>query len=400
MIFILFGFFVFEKADAGVGDNISGWTWSENIGWISFNNTTGGGTTNYGVNINPSTGIFSGYAWSENIGWITFNESELSGCPVSPCRAWLDSSNNVQGWSRALAYGGGWDGWIKMSDGTYGVNVDLTNGDFHGWAWSDMVIGWISFNSTDAGAGGAAYKVVLDLSKFNRPPTAINLSVDDPNAADYCGITGYPPVRVHWQFSDLDSGDSQSAYQIQVDDNSDFSSLLVDTGKISNSSQSFLIGPSYPTLSWNATYYWRLKVWDSKDTSSTDWIVYQDNVPPLESFTTASHSYPYPNFTFSPQNPAIGEVVTFIDNSKCYSSPGNTEYNCSTGGSISYLWDFGNGQTSTTKGDVTTTYATAGPKTVRLTITDNNLTPAGSCDTTRQVTVALPFPEWEEIPPF
>ena len=81
IIFVVFGFFIFGKVNAGTTDNVSGWAWSENIGWISFNNTTGGGTTNYGVNINPSTGVFSGYAWSENIGWIDFGP--ISGFNVS-----------------------------------------------------------------------------------------------------------------------------------------------------------------------------------------------------------------------------------------------------------------------------------------------------------------------------
>jgi len=66
--FVVFGFLVFSIAKAGIADNVSGWAWSENIGWISFNNTTGGGTTNYGVDIDSSTGIFSGDAWSEHIG--------------------------------------------------------------------------------------------------------------------------------------------------------------------------------------------------------------------------------------------------------------------------------------------------------------------------------------------
>jgi len=43
-------------------------------------------------------------------------------------------------------------------------------GDFHGWAWSDKVIGWISFNSSDSGAGGASYKVSIEIS--NQPPVA------------------------------------------------------------------------------------------------------------------------------------------------------------------------------------------------------------------------------------
>jgi len=113
-IFLTISFLVFlisGKTIAGTGDNVSGWAWSENVGWISFNcynDYNGDGaledhcsSSNYGVRINPSTKVFSGYTWSENIGWITFNESELSECPVSPCRAWFDPSNNVHDWARA-----------------------------------------------------------------------------------------------------------------------------------------------------------------------------------------------------------------------------------------------------------------------------------------------------------
>jgi hypothetical protein len=399
-LFAVFCFLFAGEVKAGTEHNVSGWAWSENIGWISFNNTSGGGggSVDYGVNIG-SDGIFSGYAWSENIGWISFNQSELSGCPSGVCRAEVNLSNHeVSGWARALAYGDGWEGWIRLRDTNYGVwidtNVNPAEAEFRNWAWSDMVIGWISFNCSNQGVCGTSnYKVITSLI-FNQPPSATNLSVDPPNSTDYCGITGYPLVRLKWQFSD--PGDSQSAYQIQVATSSGFSPLVLDTGKITGptgQSQAFVIQSPYPTLSWNTTYYWRLKVWDSQDTPSTDWIVYP------ESFTTASHSYPYPDFTLPPQNPAIGEVVTFTDKSKCYSSPGNTEDNCSTSGSISYLWDFGNGQFSTTKGNATTTYTTTGPKTVRLTIIDNSLTPPDDCDTTRQVTIALPLPEYKEVPP-
>jgi len=387
--FVVFGFFIFGEAKAGSTDNVSGWAWSENIGWINFNGS------NYGVNINPSTGVFSGYAWSENIGWIDFGP--ISGFPEAPnYGAKMDlTTGKVTGWAKAVAGGttgsGGWDGWIKMSDGTYGLNVDLTNGDFHGGAWSDMVIGWLSFNSTDPGAGGAAYKVVLDLSTFNQPPTAINLSVDDPNAADYCGITGYPPVRVRWQFSDSDSGDSQSAYQIQVDDNSDFSSLLVDTDKISNSSQSFLIGPPYPTLSWNATYYWRLKVWDSKDNPS-GWVVYQNNISPPESFTT-THAWPYIDFSWNPPSPVVDELTQFTDESEVYGGATKS----------SWFWEFpadwlystsSNSSSQNPKGKFTT----SGQKTVYLTVTDSD---NFSCRDKNSIPlgVLLPLPEWREVPP-
>ncbi|KKQ32523.1 MAG: hypothetical protein US45_C0018G0002 [Candidatus Nomurabacteria bacterium GW2011_GWA1_37_20] len=74
LVFFLSPFVVF----AGSEHNISGWAWSSNIGWISFNNTTGGGSINYGVNKNVD-GTLVGYAWSSNIGWIQFGG--LSGFP-------------------------------------------------------------------------------------------------------------------------------------------------------------------------------------------------------------------------------------------------------------------------------------------------------------------------------
>jgi len=429
-------FFQIETIKAGSEHNVSGYAWSENIGWISFNNTSGGGSTSYGVNIDSATGNFSGYAWSENVGWISFAPAGPypDGC-TSNCTAKLDfGTNKVTGWARACAgtvngdctgatRTDGWDGWIKMS-GTatngsiYGVS--RSGCDLTGFAWGSDVVGWISFTSTNCdsdnngvsdtgnyancpvGQGVTSYGVVTTFCE-NQPPLADNLSATQLN---YC-VSG-PTTIFSWQFTDLD-GDTQSAYQIQVDNNSNFSSPEVDSCKAISNSNSYAIGacgsccvnpPCSCSIAYDNTYYWRLMVWDSKDTPSSDWIVYQNNVPPPESFTTPSHSYPSPNFTPSPQNPAIAEIVTFIDSSKCYFSPGDTEYSCSAGVSISYLWDFDNGQTSTKKGNATTTYTAIGPKTVRLTITDNSLTPAGSCETTRPVNTSLPLPEWIEIAPF
>jgi hypothetical protein len=53
--------------------NLSGYAWSENVGWISFSceNTSSCGTVDYGVIIDFD-GLFDGYAWGENIGWINF----------------------------------------------------------------------------------------------------------------------------------------------------------------------------------------------------------------------------------------------------------------------------------------------------------------------------------------
>jgi len=135
VIFIVFSFLIFGKVNAGTSDNVSGWAWSENIGWISFNCNnpelpTPRCTNNYGVNIDPSTGIFSGYAWSRGtnadvggVGWISFADfdgdgdvdaadKDISGSPCAPnCEARLDltaggtycgAQYRVCGWARAL----------------------------------------------------------------------------------------------------------------------------------------------------------------------------------------------------------------------------------------------------------------------------------------------------------
>ncbi len=168
---------------AGTGDNVSGWAWSDNIGWISFNsiNCDGDGDglsdgltadcpvvgtpiPNYGVNIDlKTTGDFSGFAWSDNIGWISFNRTDTGNPPEAPFNtavstdpiARLDgASGEVTGWARALSgisATNGYDGWIKLSGVATDVDsspygVTLNNEFFNGFAWGGDVIGWVDFN--------------------------------------------------------------------------------------------------------------------------------------------------------------------------------------------------------------------------------------------------------------
>ncbi|GMQ95200.1 MAG: hypothetical protein BMS9Abin13_312 [Patescibacteria group bacterium] len=172
---------------AGAGDNVSGFAWSDTIGWISFNNLSDGSATPYGVNINGSTGDFSGYAWSENIGWIDF--APTSGYPEAPNQgARLESDNTVTGWARALSYGGGWDGWIKLS-GSWANGVRLSGSQFEGYAWGSDVMGWIDFSP--AFAGGVTFgissqsPIANDDTAFTSNDTPVNINVlgndTDPN---------------------------------------------------------------------------------------------------------------------------------------------------------------------------------------------------------------------------
>ncbi|XOB41131.1 MAG: PKD domain-containing protein [Candidatus Nealsonbacteria bacterium] len=202
--FLVLGFFIAWPIDAGVDDNVSGWAWSENIGWISFNNTSGGGGIIYGVNIDSSTGVFSGYAWSENIGWISFERSDTGAPPAPPYDgsedfiAKLDlQSNEASGWAKALDA----DAWIKLRDTSYGVfrdtSISPTN-EFKDWAWSDTVIGWISFNCIDRGVCGTSdYKVVIDIDSIDPVVDVFNINPASPN-----WVSSTVVFDVSWTVSD------------------------------------------------------------------------------------------------------------------------------------------------------------------------------------------------------
>ena len=398
-----------EKVQAGTGDNVYGWAWSENIGWISFNNTSGGGSVDYGVNIG-SDGILSGYAWSENIGWISFADFDgdgdvdaadknIPGSPCAPnCEAKIDlMSGEVSGWARALAYGGGWDGWIRLRGSNYGVNLNTGTHEFKGWAWGGDVIGWISFNCNNPETGNVCstsnYKVKTSFT-FNSPPTATNLTV---TPLDYC--INSLPTRLFWTFSDLDPDDTQGAYQVQIDNNSNFSSPEVDSGKVYSSSGAYTASG----ISYNTAYYWRLKVWDNNGADS-GWIY-----PTPSSFDTPSHTYPDPDFTWSPSSPSVGEVVQFCavqesgvcleDESTCYNTSGAIPSPSCSG--KSFRWSFSPGTveyatgTSPTSENPRVKFLTQEPYTATLQITDD----LGTCSITKQIRVTFPLPEWQETAP-
>lgn len=169
-------------------DDGTGPTMSTGLGWISTNNTNtcdkdenaykdvdcGGDNSttlaiSYGVNMPDADGSVTGYAWSENVGWINFNGVSRSG-------------DNLIGWARisgietesAANNSGGWQGWISLNslncdpDGngqsnggvsgsitcpaagtlmaSYGATIDTINNTIDGYGWSDE-LGWVSLRA-------------------------------------------------------------------------------------------------------------------------------------------------------------------------------------------------------------------------------------------------------------
>jgi hypothetical protein len=150
---------------AGVKAATTGWMWggsndgaaipiSTGVGWISANNTNpgAGGVVIYNVNIPDTDGNLSGYAWSENVGWIDF--APAGPYPAFPYYSAKRAGIYLEGWARIVSIreaatvgnSGGWQGWIKLKADPYAVSID-GSGNVTGYAWSNE-LGWINFGLT------------------------------------------------------------------------------------------------------------------------------------------------------------------------------------------------------------------------------------------------------------
>ena len=272
------------------------------------------------------------------------------------------------------------DYWISLScsnmgtcgTSNYRVYVDPFTTDVQGtsqlkdWAFNDD-FGWFSFNCSNTDTCGTSdYKVVtnLPMTPPNEGPTANGLTVTEGN---YC--ESIAPIFLGWTFSDPDAGDTQGAYQIQVDNSASFNSPEADSGIVSSNSNTY--APS--GLSDNTNYHWRIKVWDNRGASS-DWIS-------GGSFPTDPR-WPRPAFAWSPQNPDMGDLIQFAN---------NTQY-CA---SCDYMWDFGDGHGSD-QAEPTHIYSIPQTYIVSLSASSG----LRSCSLTANLNARMRLPTWREINPF
>ena len=235
--------------------------------------------------------------------------------------------------------------------------------------------------------------ILVDL---NDPPTATNLSYV---ASDVC----YQPAPFYtfrWTYSDPEI-DKQSRYILQIDNNSDFSSLQVNmdiTGLSDPSpsidSQSIIVAtqPSANQLAFNTTYYWRVRVYDEHSLPS-NWT---NGVP--FSFTTPVHHYPACDFTWSPNQPNADETVNFTDTSRCWDEDPINGSDCSISKGDAYLWTITSGDpSSSTSENASASFSLPGNYDVILQVTDSD---GHACSTTKSVRVNYPVPKWKEILPW
>jgi hypothetical protein len=189
------------------GTRLTGYAWSENIGWISFKDGSSP------VKVKPD-GSLTGYAWSENIGWVQFGG--LSSFPNASygTNAKLEG-DKILGWARAVAgmsgqNRGGWDGWIALNNvkisSILPANPFSPSGCANGCAWGSDVIGWVDFsgvstsiqkNSCSSSYGtvipdGSNFTFFSPVDKNGECTTQIKSCVDgvlSPNGAEFTELS-------------------------------------------------------------------------------------------------------------------------------------------------------------------------------------------------------------------
>ncbi len=120
---IILGIFISAFVFASTTDGtVSGYAWSENVGWINFGATNG--------NIHITDSVLTGSAWSENVGWIKLDPT------TSGVKNTSDGVLSGYAWSENV-------GWINFS----GVSIN-SSGEFTGMATGGTNTGRINFDCT------------------------------------------------------------------------------------------------------------------------------------------------------------------------------------------------------------------------------------------------------------
>lgn len=387
LCFLLSFFCLFSLVDIAlaVEGDITGYAWSDNIGWVSFScaNDSSCATSNYGVNIGADN-VLTGYAWSDNIGWISFNSSDLIGCPSGTCNASL-VNNKIIGWAKQI--NDSETGWIKLGPidiaGTdYGVTV--TGEDVTGYAWSD-VFGWLSFNcANNSECGVSNYKV-----QYSSPVILSNLQT----SINYCSHGSFPlandglAVILSWSYS---SESLQDSYTIEISPNSNFASNVFRS-TIYSASTAYAVnldGSSWngEKLSWSTLYHWRVKA-ENENGGQSSWVTSTIDL------TSRSHGAPLVTYSNSPEYILAGRPINFE------AQDGGVASQTYNGSSPIYSWTFTGADPGTSSVfDPVVTFSTYdGSASIKLRITDS----AGYyCEVTEESIVDIFNPLWKDVSPF
>lgn len=247
------------------------------------------------------------------------------------------------------------------------------------------------------GTNSAIYQVA------NNAPWVTFFSV---NSSGIC-FSADPFVELSWEFHDIDS-DTQFAYQVQIDNNSDFLSPESDSCSSfpstcdGNSSDTYVpIG-----LAYDSSYHWRVRVWDIKgllsDCGNPEGWCY-----PAGSFLTIYHAYPVPDFSWNPESPAVGQLVQFcsvyeeeiVEEEIIIVCPENlTIFNDFNPSGRIWKWSFGD-ETIDYNSNPSHPYTEENLEGYIVSLSVWDSSNFGPCTISTNISVRKPLPEWEEIPP-
>ena len=328
----------------------------------------------YGVYADNTTGELSGYAWSDSIGWIKFGglSSFPTGSGTTPQNAQLNSSNKLIGWARACAgtingdcstmdsRNDGWDGWISLTgisaDGQYPYGVSLNGTDFSGYAWGSDVVGWIDFTGVKLTAA---------------PITDITISL----SASSSSIISGGSTMITWSASGADTctiaangaafGSGTSSYKLasNLNTTTDFVAQCNNNGN--SATKSISVNVSAVTPPSNPRGPADVCTIDANGVNSCDFIWKNDDICTLDPGEYADSDYtlncigPAPDFT--PEDPI---TIFSIHMSTCVASQG-TSAEMYTG--VSTKWSMTNnhhdtlGNTKWSGSNISSSTKTSGP---------------------------------------
>ena len=232
------------------------------------------------------------------------------------------------------------------------------------------------------GGGGSAGTPLAAGGGISVPPTAGAGGVNSGTPAFGESPAGActNPLRptFTWTYSDPD-GDPQGWFELEADNNSNFSSPEIDTGQSAGAVTSYLAPAG--SLVYNTTYHWRVRVWDNRGAVS-EWSN-------GTSFSTQPHQAPTVVYTWAPTEPAVDQRTNFTDQSSVFGGASKR----------AWTWAFPDGAPSSSSSqNQQTQFTSTGGKLTSLILEDSDRL---SCGLRQSVTVSGAFgaPAWREVIP-
>lgn len=232
----------------------------------------GAGGTNGTGGISSVNGYGGGGgAWGGNGSSSTYGQPGLS-------------PNN--GGTGGLGYSDGRDGGYGGGGGSYagaGGGGGYSGGGGGGWSYSGNGGGggsYVTGTNTLATAGVRSGDGIVNITIVNNPSTAINLLVDGKGENS---VVHSKRPTVTWTFSDPDSGQTQSKYQVAVS-RDNFVSWYTYTGEVASSATSWTVPVDLP----NGLWQFAVITWDNLGLQGTWgylWYITIYNVPSVMSNT-------------------------------------------------------------------------------------------------------------------